>query len=47
MQRFKKILFVREENTTATSTPRRAVQLARKEIFGEIFGDRFLGTLTI
>lgn len=29
MQRFKKILFVREENTTATSTPRRAVQLAR------------------
>ena len=29
MQRFKKILFVREENTTATSTPRRAAQLAR------------------
>ena len=29
MQRFKKILFVREQNTTATSTPRRAVQLAR------------------
>jgi len=29
MQRFKKILFVREENTAATSTPRRAAQLAR------------------
>lgn len=29
MQRFKKILFIREENTTATSTPRRAAELAR------------------